>query len=129
MEPNYNTSRMPELRALAKEHSLQGYSRLRKDGLIAFLRGQCSNGNQLRCLEVGRAKSPCKRALIARLLQKKAELIALLKDMSEECHEKPTPLVNVSSRPRPPRPTRPAPPPPESSLTPYELERAFSWVY
>ena len=38
MEPNYNTSRMSELRAIAKDRGLGGYSRLRKAGLISFLR-------------------------------------------------------------------------------------------
>ena len=37
MEENYETLRMPELRALAREHELRGYSRLRKAELIAFL--------------------------------------------------------------------------------------------
>ena len=37
MENNYETLRMPELKALAKEHRLRGYSRLRKADLIAFL--------------------------------------------------------------------------------------------
>ena len=34
---NYETLRMPELRSLAKERKLKGYSRLRKAELIAFL--------------------------------------------------------------------------------------------
>ena len=38
MEPNYNALRMWELRVLAKDQGLQGYSRLRKDGLIVLLR-------------------------------------------------------------------------------------------
>ena len=37
MENNYETLRMPELKALAREHRLRGYSRLRKAELIAFL--------------------------------------------------------------------------------------------
>ena len=37
MENNYETLRMPELKALAREHRLRGYSRLRKADLIAFL--------------------------------------------------------------------------------------------
>ena len=36
MEENYETLRMPELRALAREHELRRYSRLRKAELIAF---------------------------------------------------------------------------------------------
>ena len=37
MENNYETLRMPELKALARERRLRGYSRLRKAELIAFL--------------------------------------------------------------------------------------------
>ena len=36
MENNYETLRMPELKALARERILRGYSRLRKAELIAF---------------------------------------------------------------------------------------------
>ena len=37
MENNYETLRMPELKALARERRLRVYSRLRKAELIAFL--------------------------------------------------------------------------------------------
>ena len=37
MENNYETLRMPELKALTRERRLRGYSRLRKTDLIAFL--------------------------------------------------------------------------------------------
>ena len=37
MEENYETLRMPELRSVAREHGLRGYSQLRKAELIAFL--------------------------------------------------------------------------------------------
>ena len=37
MENNYESLRMPELKALAREHRLRGYSWLRKADLIAFL--------------------------------------------------------------------------------------------
>ena len=37
MENNYETSRMSELKALARDHRLRGYSQLRKAELIAFL--------------------------------------------------------------------------------------------
>ena len=37
MENNYETLRMPELKALAREHRLLGYSQLRKADLISFL--------------------------------------------------------------------------------------------
>ena len=37
MENNYETLRMPELKALTRECRLRNYSRLRKAELIAFL--------------------------------------------------------------------------------------------
>ena len=37
MENNYETLRMPELKALARERRLTGYSQLRNTDLIAFL--------------------------------------------------------------------------------------------
>ena len=37
MENNYETLRMPELKALARESGFRGYSQLRKAELIAFL--------------------------------------------------------------------------------------------
>ena len=37
MENNYETLRMPKLKALARECRLRGYSQLRKAELIAFL--------------------------------------------------------------------------------------------
>ena len=40
MENNYETLRMPELKALARERKLRGYSRLRKAELIAFLQDE-----------------------------------------------------------------------------------------
>ena len=40
MENNYETLRMPELKALARERKLRGYSRLRKAELTAFLQDE-----------------------------------------------------------------------------------------
>ena len=40
MENNYETLRIPELKALARERRLRGYSRLRKAKLIAFLQDE-----------------------------------------------------------------------------------------
>ena len=45
MENNYKTLRMLQLKALARERSLGGYSRLRKAELIAFLQ---NNEHQVR---------------------------------------------------------------------------------
>ena len=38
MENNYETLRMPELKALTRESGFRGYSQLRKAELIVFLR-------------------------------------------------------------------------------------------
>ena len=46
MENNYETLRMPELKALARERKLRGYSRLRKAELIAFLQDKDNNGRK-----------------------------------------------------------------------------------
>ena len=43
MENNYETLRMPELKALMRESGLRGYSQLRKAELIVFLQ---NNGHQ-----------------------------------------------------------------------------------
>ena len=43
MENNYETLRMPELKALGRERKLRGYSRLRKAELIAFLQDDKRN--------------------------------------------------------------------------------------
>ena len=65
MEPNYNALRMSELRVLSKECGLLGYSRLRKDKLIAFLSIRMkTNYTDLRLIET---ESPCERAWIAGL--------------------------------------------------------------
>ena len=44
MENNYETLRVPELKALARGRRLRGYSRLRKAELIAFLQYEDNNG-------------------------------------------------------------------------------------
>ena len=44
MENNYETLRMPELKALTRERKLRGYSRLRKAELIAFLQDEDNDG-------------------------------------------------------------------------------------
>ena len=46
MENNYETLRMPELKALARERKLRGYSRLRKAELIAVLQDEDNNGHE-----------------------------------------------------------------------------------
>ena len=55
MENNYETLRMPESKALAREHRLRGYSWLRKADLIAFLQ---NNEHQARSTGEALAQRP-----------------------------------------------------------------------
>ena len=55
MENNYETLRMPELKVLARERRLRGYSRLRKADLIAFLQ---NNEHQARSTGKVQAQRP-----------------------------------------------------------------------
>ena len=40
MENNYESLRIPELKALARDHRLRGYSQLKKAELIAFFQDE-----------------------------------------------------------------------------------------
>ena len=55
MENNYETLRMPELKALARECRLRGYSRLREADLIAFLQ---NNEHQSQSVGEAQAQRP-----------------------------------------------------------------------
>ena len=119
-----------DLRDLARERSLQGYSWLRKDELIAFLMDSVQMEiiyNALRWLELRALLRGCGFQDNYRL--KKAELIALLSAAPRDDEPMPTPVPTPTPMPsvrsRPPKPMRPRLPPSESSLTLYELERAF----
>ena len=83
-----------------------------------------TNYNDLRLVELRALLK--KRGLPGYHRLEKAELIALLRNTSEERRDEPTPSVSVNPRPRsvarPPKATRPPLPPLESSLIPYELE-------
>ena len=52
MENNYETLRMPELKALTRERRLRIYSRLRKAELISFLQN-----NERRARSTGEAQA------------------------------------------------------------------------
>ena len=95
METNFNVLRMPDLRALAREHGLRGYSRLRKAELIAFLQ------DNLRLMPSPRPPSkpiPAPKPLF------------------------PQSVKLQLKRTRPPKLMRPSlPPPEEDSFDPYEL--------
>ena len=58
MENNYETLRMPELKALARERRLRNYSQLRKAELIAFLQ---NNEHQARSTGKAQAQRPALR--------------------------------------------------------------------
>ena len=55
IENNYETLRMPELKALVRERRLRGYSRLRKADLIAFLQ---NNEHQAQSVGEAQAQRP-----------------------------------------------------------------------
>ena len=59
MENNYETLRMPELKALARERRLRNYSRLRKAELIAFLQNnECQAQRQQRPPQMSPSRVP-----------------------------------------------------------------------
>ena len=93
---DYENMKIVDLKALAKEHGLRGYSKLRKAQLIASLREQSTRPPEPRPM-------PPPRPIPA-----------------------PRPPTPPAPRPRPPRPTRPPPPPPvrprQPELRPYQLK-------
>ena len=106
METNYDILRIPDLRVLAREHKLRGYSRLRKAELIAFLR------DNLRPMSSPRP--PLKPIPAARPPSKPLPA------------PRPPQLVKLQPKcTRPPKPMIPPPLPPEDSLDPYEMAQAF----
>ena len=96
MENNYETLRIPELKVLARERRLRGYSRLRKAELIAFLqdedRQQEEPPTQQPELEV---PQPLAVALTKRQLKRKqnknSKLNKNFKNLSKE-------IINLKSR-------------------------------
>ena len=86
MENNYETLRMPELKALARERRLRGYSRLRKAELIAFLQKDEEDRRQeepTRELELGVPRPLTKRQL-KRRRNKNSKLNKKFKNLSKE---------------------------------------------
>ena len=122
IEVDYNTLKMLELKALVRERELWGHSRIRKDGLIAFLQDSVqmeTNYDTLRLVELKALAR--EHGLQGYYRLKRAELIAFLWD---NVRTKPAPSV----RPRT-KPMRPPLPPPEDSFAPYEVECAFGRVH
>ena len=86
MENNYETLRMPELKALARERRLRSYSRLKKAELIAFLQKdeedrRQEEPTQLPELEV---PQPLTKRHLKRRRNKNSKLNKKFKNLSKE---------------------------------------------
>ena len=91
---NYETLRMPELKALAREHRLRGYSQLRKAELIAFLqkdeqndelrRQRCERRTETEQLEQPELEVPLTKRQLKRRRNKKSKLAKKFKNLSME---------------------------------------------
>ena len=110
MKTNYNTLRMPDLRALMRERELRGYSRLRKAELITFLRDNLRPMPPLRpsSKPIPAPRPPSKHIPALRPLSK--PMLALRLPQSVKLQPKCI---------KPPKPMRLPPPPPENSFNPY----------
>ena len=94
MENNYRTLRMPELKALAREHRLRGYSRLRKAELIAFLQDEDRQQEEPRTREpelevpqplaVALSGSPLTKRQLKRRRNKNSKLNKKFKNLSKK---------------------------------------------
>ena len=93
MENNYETLRMPELKALARERKLRGYSRLRKAELIAFLQDEDRREEEptqqpeleaLQPLAVALSGSPLTKRQLKRRRNKNSKLNKKFKNLSKE---------------------------------------------
>ena len=88
MENNYETLRMPELKSLAREGILKGYSRLRKAELIAFLQKDEEDRRQVEPTQQPELEVPqtlTKRELKCRR-NKNSKLNKKFKNLSKEIH-------------------------------------------
>ena len=84
MENNYETLRMPELKALAREFRLRGYSRLRKAELIAFLQNKDRQQEEpTRELEL-EVPQPLTKRQLKRRRNKNSKLNKKVKNLSKE---------------------------------------------
>ena len=111
---DYNRMTVKDLRALAKDNGLKGYSRLKKSELISFIRDNLklkpTKRKPLKPMTVKDLRALAKdNGLKGYSKLKKSELISFIRDN-----------LKNPSKPRPPKPTRPPPPPP-----PYRIEQAF----
>ena len=158
MEDNYNNMSVGRLRALAREHGLRGYSRLRKAELITFLRENLSAQEPVENHQpVGRTRArPLRRSKSPELPRETTfNSIRRSKSLELPCettfnsihHSKSLELPCettfnsirrsrslefkpplVRPRRRPQRPIRPPPPPP-NYFQPHQLEQAFRGAY
>ena len=85
MENNYETLRMPELKALARERKLRGYSQLRKAELIAFLQDEDRRQEEPPTREPElEVPQPLTRRQLKRRRNKNSKLNKKFKNLSKE---------------------------------------------
>ena len=86
MENNYETLRMPELKALARERRLRGYSRLRKAELIAFLQKDDEDRRQEESIQQPELEvtQPLTKRQLKRRRNKNSKLNKKFKNLSKE---------------------------------------------
>ena len=84
MENNYETLRMPELKALARERKLRGYSRLRKAELIAFLQDEDRRQEEPTQQPELEVPQPLTKRQLKRRRNKNSELNKKFKNLSKE---------------------------------------------
>ena len=84
MENNYETLRMPELKALARERRLRGYSRLRKAELIAFLQDEDRQQQEPTREPELEVPQPLTRRQLKRRRNKNSKLNKKFKKLSKE---------------------------------------------
>ena len=124
MEENYDNMSIARLRALARQHGLRGYSRLRKAELITFLRENIHAQEPVENHQpVGRTRDRPLRHSRSLELPRETTPNPIHRSRSLELVP---PLVRP--RRRPPRPIRP-PPPPLNHFQPHQLEQAFRGAY
>ena len=84
MENNYETLRMPELKALARERKLRGYSRLRKAELIAFLQDEDRRREEPTQQPELEVPQPLTKRQLKRRRNKNSKLNKKFKNLSKE---------------------------------------------
>ena len=119
----YDRMTVTRLRALAKEHGLKGYSRMRKAELITFLRENLQAPDPVRKFQTSVERTRVKplRPKRSKSLELPHKTLSKPMRRSRSLEFQPPP---AKPKPRPSKPIRPPPPPP-NSFQPYQLEQAF----